>query len=237
MSIAAHIQGANLGGRVTLFRLDLSMFSLEDVFLAPGTDEEPASAISFGGQVYAPHPVQAEGFETTTDGPLPRPTFTVSNLDNSFTAIVEENDDLQGALLHRIRTFSRYLDGHEEPDGNVHLPIETYQLARKTKHNRDVISWECTATMDQEGVRLPGRQIVRDYCDHTYRRWTGAAFDYTNVTCPYVDLATYDEDGNACPPADDRCSKLIGTGCRVRFGQNAVLPTRAFPGVARLKLR
>lgn len=234
MTIASHIQGANLGNRVTLFRLDLSMFSIADVFLVSGTSG--SSAVSYGGQVYAPHPIEAEGFEQTTDGPLPRPTFAVANLNNSFTALVEQNDDLQGAKLHRIRTYGRYLDGGVEPDGNVHLPTEIYQLSLKTRHDQEIISWDCCATMDQEGFMLPARQIIRDYCDHTYRRWTGAAFDYANVTCPYTGGAYYDENDVATTAAGDRCSKRL-TGCKLRFGATAVLPTRAFPGVARLKLR
>lgn len=234
MTIAAHIQGANLGRKVTLFELDLTMFGLDVIRLAPGTDG--ATSVSFGGETYAPHPIQAEGFETTTDGPLPRPTFAVSNLLNSFTALVEEHDDLQGARLRRIRTYDRYLDSGAEPDGSVHLPIDVYQLSLKTRHDQEIISWECTATMDQEGVTLPGRQIIRDYCDHIYRRPTGAGFDYTNVTCPYAGAAYFDEDDKPTDAAGDRCSKRL-TGCRLRFGQDAVLPTRAFPGVARLKLR
>ena len=234
MTLASHIQGFSLGARVTLYQLDLTAFNLNVLYLAPGTSG--STAVSFGGQMYSPHPIEAEGFEMATDGPLPRPTFTVSNLDNSFTALVEANDDLQGAVLRRIRTFDRYLDGGAEPDGGVYLPIDVFQLSKKTKHTPDIISWECAALMDQEGVKLPARQIIRDYCDHVYRQWDGAAFDYTHVTCPYAGTDYFDENDQPTTAAGDRCSKRLG-GCRLRFGADAVLPTRAFPGVARLKLR
>lgn len=236
MTIAAHIQGANLGARVTLYKLDLTMFDLAPVYLAPGT--EGSSIVSFGGQDYAPHPIRAEGFELVTNGPLPRPSFEVANLDNSFTAIVEQNDDLQGAILKRIRTYERYLDSGAEPDGDSHLPIDVYQLSLKTKHTPSIIGWTCSALMDQEGVQLPGRQIIRDYCDHVYRRRNDAdtGFDYTNVTCPYAGASYFDEDDLPVAASLDRCSKRL-TGCRLRFGDNAVLPTRAFPGVARLRGR
>lgn len=241
MTLAAHIQGADLGARVTLYELDLTMFDQGVIRLAPGTTGSTAVGFGYNGDepiVYAPHPIRAEGFELTTNGPLPRPSFEVANLDNSFTALVEQNDDLQGGILRRIRTYSRYLNDGEEPDSNVHLPIDVYQLSLKTKHTTETIGWDCSALMDQEGVQLPGRQIIRDYCDHVYRRWdpNAGAFDYAYVTCPYAGNAYYDENDQPVAAALDRCSKRL-TGCRLRFGENGVLPTRAFPGVARLKVR
>lgn len=234
MTIASHIQGADLGPRVTLYQLDMTMFGEGIVYLAPGT--AGAGVVSYGGQDYAPHPIEAEGFELASNGPLPRPSIAVSNVDNSFTALVEQHDDLQGAVLTRIRTYGRYLDDGAEPDGDVHLPLDVYQLSLKTKHTPDIIAWDCCALMDQEGVLLPGRSITRDYCDHIYRRWTGAAFDYTNVTCPYTGVDYFDENDLPVAAALDRCSKRL-SGCRLRFGETAVLPTRAFPGVARVRAR
>jgi lambda family phage minor tail protein L len=237
MTLTGHIQGSDLGARVTLYELDLTMFGLGLIRLAPHTDDEPVrAAIGFGGEQYAPHPITADGFELTSAGTLPRPSITVANLDNSFTALVEQNDDLHGGILTRIRTYSRYLDNGPEPDGDTHLPLDIYLLSQKTEHTQEQISWACAALMDQEGVELPGRPIVRDYCDHDVRRWNGVAFDYTNVTCPYVGDPK-DVNGLPCAPADEVFSKRLTTCCIARFGANAVLPTRAFPGVARVRNR
>jgi lambda family phage minor tail protein L len=237
VTIRSHVQGFALGARVYLYELDLTEFGLGIVRITPSSDEG-TSAISFGTEIYAPHPVKAEGFELNGSGSLPRPTFTVSNLDNSFTALVEQNDDLHGGILRRIRTYDRYLDTGAEPDGNSHLPIDVYQLSQKTTHTRDEIAWSCSALMDQEGVELPGRTVARDYCGHDTRRWNAATgdFDYTNVTCPYVG-PPLDADGNPCAPSEESFSKRLGTCCMARFGRNAVLPTRAFPGIARLRSR
>lgn len=230
-----HIQKFDLGPRVFLYQVDLTMFGLGTLYLAPGTTG--SSAVGFGGQPYAPHPIRADGFELTTIGTLPRPTISFANLDNSFTALVEQNDDLQGGIVTRLRTYGRYLDNGAEPDGNKFLPPDIYLLSQKTKHNQSEIAWTLGAAMDQEGVELPGRPIVRDWCGHDYRRWNGTAFDYTNVTCPYTGTSYFDENGDATTAAFDRCSKRLGTGCMKRFGTTGVLPTRAFPGVARLQAR
>lgn len=234
MTIRSHVQRPDLGRRVTLYEIDLTMFGLGYLYLAPGTDG--GSAVSFGGQVYSPHPIKATGFEITTTGSLPRPQIVIANLDNSFTALVEGHDDLQGGIVTRIRTYGRFLDGGAEPDGNAHMPPDVYRLARKTKHTRQEIQWDMTALIDQEGQSLPGRKVVRDYCDQTYRVWDGAAFDYTNVTCPYAGTSYFDlNDDPTVDPAEDVCSKRLGA-CKLRFGATAVLPTRAFPGVARIRI-
>lgn len=236
MTIRQHIQGFNLGEPVVLYEFDLQEFGLGLFRLAPAP--HGGQVISFGGQPYAPHPIDSEGWELTSAGSLPRPTVTVANLDNSVTALIEQNDDLHGAIVTRIRTYARYLDGGAEPDGNAHLPLDVYQLSLKVEHTQEQISWQLAALMDQEGVELPGRPIVRDYCDHGVRRWNAAtaAFDYTLATCPYVG-APKDENGQPCAPAAEVFSKRLVTCCQARFGANAVLPTRAFPGVARLRTR
>jgi lambda family phage minor tail protein L len=243
LTIRSHVQGFDLGARITLFELDLTVFDLGIVRITPTTNDG-GSAISFGidplGEeiIYAPHPITAEGFELNGSGTLPRPTFTISNLDNSFTSLVEQNDDLHGGILRRIRTYSRYLNSGDEPDGNSHMPIDVYVLSQKTAHTREEISWNCAALMDQEGVQLPARPIVRDYCGHETRRWdmVRGEFDYSNVTCPYTG-SPRDANGAPCSPEAEVFSKRLSTCCQARFGTTAVLPTRAFPGVARLRSR
>lgn len=234
VAIRSHVQAFALGAKVTLYKLDLTAFGLGIIRLVAGV--KGSTIISFGGNAYSPHPLKTEGWELSANNSLPRPTFTVANVDNAFTALVEQGDDLHGAILSRIRTYERYLDGGVEPDGNATLPIDVYQLVQKTEHTQDQISWVCAALMDQEDVVLPGRIITRDYCTHDVRRWTGSAFDYTNATCPYTGAAK-DINGVACASADEVFSKRLSTCCKARFGATAVLPTRAFPGVARLRLR
>lgn len=234
MTIKTHVQRPGLGAEITLFEIDLSIFGQGVLRLTPSADN--GSMVSFGGQPYAPLPIEAEGFEITTDGPLPRPKITIANLDGAFTALVEQHDDLQGGTVKRIITYDRYLDGGEAPDGSAHKPLDLFLISRKVADDGEIISWELCALMDQEGVELPARKIVRDYCDHEYRRWTGAGFDYSNATCPYVgENGSFDENDDACANALDRCSKRL-SGCIARFGAANPLPTRAFPGVARVRV-
>lgn len=237
VGIRQHIQGFDLGDEITLYQIDLTEFDLGIVRLVPATKDNNI-AISFGGEVYSPHPIKAEGFEITTIGALPRPRISIANLDNSFTALVEQNDDLHGGILTRIRTYGRYLDGGPDEDGDAILPPDVFVLSQKTEHTTERISWQCAAQMDQEGAELPARTIVRDYCDHQTRRWDPllAAYVYTNVTCPYVG-APKDENGLACAAADEVFSKRLKTCCMARFGETAVLPGRFFPGASRIRVK
>ena len=98
MSLKEHIQGGSLGAEIILYKIDLSMFNEADLFLTNGTDSD-GTPISFGGQVYSPLPIVADGFKMKTSGPLPRPKIKISNISNAFTAIVSNNDDLLGAIM------------------------------------------------------------------------------------------------------------------------------------------
>ncbi len=233
MSIRSHIQSTRLGARVTLYRIDLSGFGLQDFFLTGGPDG--GHKVSFGGQEYDPWPVRADGFEITT-GKLPTPTLTLANVDGILDPIVEQNNDLVGARVTRLRTYSRYLDDGEEPNGDAYLVPDVYEITALEGHDHESVSWRLGALIDQEGVTLPGRQCVRDYCDHVVRVWNGAAFEYGEATCPYVGQPM-DENGEPCAPADEVFSKRLVTCCQARFGATAVLPFRGFPGVARIKGR
>ena len=79
---------------------------------------------------------------------------------------------------------------------------------------------------------------MRDYCSFIYRRWnadTGAWDVDMYDPCPYAAAAMFDRKGKAVTdPAEDVCGKRI-RDCKLRFGENGRLPTRAFPGVGRVR--
>jgi lambda family phage minor tail protein L len=235
--IQEHIQKSNLGALVTLFQLDLTGFGDMVYYLYAGDQDAVSQNILFGGHSYLPLPLQTSGWETTGEGTLPRPTVTIANINSLWTALVTANKDLLGAPLTRIRTFDKFLDGGSNPDPTATLPIDQYILTRKTKHNRTQITWELSASMDQAGTMLPGRVMVRDYCDQIYRRFvSGTTFDYTQATCPYAGTTYLDAQGNSVAASKDQCGKHLAD-CKARFGVDAVLPFRGFPGAARLKIR
>jgi lambda family phage minor tail protein L len=238
--ISEHIQKASLGAEVELYQLDLSLFNEGTLYWVAGDEGALTQSVSFDGQEYTPFPITAEGFEQQLKGPLARPTVTVANASGILTPFVVAHGYLVGATFRRIRTFAKFLDDGADPDGDAILRQDEYTLRRLLKHrSRQFLKWELAASIDATNAVLPARQIVRDFCDHSYRYWdaTAGAFNYDTATCPFAEAAiAFDATDTATSPQNDVCGKRLGS-CKLRFGANAELPFRGFPGVARIRVR
>jgi len=234
--LTEHVQKSDLGKKVEFYQLDLTVFGDQIIYWVAG--DEGDSNILFQGFTYKPFPMRAEGFDMKSDGPLPKPTLTVSNASAIFTPLVNSYNGLRGATFRRLRTFERFLDTGIDPDATAVLPIDEYFITKKTKHTKTLIAWEMSSVLDVGEMQLPARQIIREYCDQSYRVWNGSRFDYSKATCPYTDEAALfnDKDQPVGDPANDRCGKRLGS-CRLRFGQSNPLPFRGFPGVSRIRVR
>jgi lambda family phage minor tail protein L len=217
---------------VILYQLDAT--ALGDTVYRFTSSAHHDGPVVFGGATYAPVPVESQGWEWNGQGPLPRPTITLANVNKLFGAAAIAFDDLRGATLTRIRTFRRFLDNGDDPDGDAFLPLDIYRIERKTSQNKIALTWELASVFDQEGVLLPRRQVLQTACTHRYRVWNGTAFDYTRATCPYAGAALFRRNGQpTTDPALDMCGKRL-SNCQQRFGSQP-LPTRAFPGVNRVR--
>ena len=220
------------GDLVELFELDLT--DLGGGFLRFTSSAYTDQSILFDGLLYAPLPVEASGFQWDGTGPLPTPTLRISNVLNVVSSVIQEFSDVVGARFTRIRTFRQFLDLGSDPDPLARFPDDIYVVERKTNQNKVFVEWELSAKMDQEGKILPGRQCLKDSCTHRYRQWDGiSAFDYSKATCPYVGVPSFDRTGSPVADPEDQCGKKL-TDCRLRFGIHGILPTRAFPGMARI---
>lgn len=188
--------------------------------------------VSFGGVSYIPLPVESEGWEQTGEGKLPRPLIRVSNVTGVLQALTVANNDLVGWILQRRRTFYQYLDGGSSPDSTAQFPVDEYIIDRKTKQNAFIIEWELVAALDIENIYIPRKQALST-CTHRYRHYTGSAFNYTDVTCPYTG-STYFTDAGATTndPAEDNCGRHL-RDCKLRFGTTAILPYEGFPNIKR----
>lgn len=192
-----------------------------------GTNNLQAPVI-WQGQTYMALPVEAEGFDLTTQGALPRPKLRVANLNGVFSAEVMLYDDLVGAKLTRKRTFAKYLDAANFPGGNadanptVHYEDDLWYINQKVSENRYLIEFELASAFDLAGVQLPYRQVNQNSCPWTYR----------GAECGYNGSAYFDNKDQAeTDPAKDVCGKALSS-CKARFGNN-VLPFGGFPGARR----
>ena len=229
-----------MGARVTLYQLILTELGEANLYFTKG--HSGMQAVVFDGITYAPWGITADGFKTTGIGRLPTPTLMVSDKNNLLTPLILNNNDLLGALIKRIRTFDKFLDGRPDADPQAVLPIDTYIISRKIYHDtaEKVVQWQLKTLTDQEGSRLPADQMVRDYCSLTYRRFNSETgmleLDTSTNACPYDGPNHFDEQDVPTNAQGDRCGKRLGS-CQLRFGETEELYFKGEPALARLKVR
>ena len=196
-----------------------------------GSNADVTGNITWNGNDYARLPVQAEGFEYTNTGTLPRPTLSVANLNRAVTAILlgvnltTPGNDLTGAKVKRIRTLKKFLDGESAADPYATFPVEEWFIDRKATESRDVVSFELASKFDLSNKELPNRQVVANICQWQYR---SAECSYTGSN--YFDI----QDLPADTLAQDVCAKRLSS-CKKRFGENGELPFGSFPGAGLIR--
>lgn len=235
--LIAEAQKFNPDAVVILFDLDLTDLGGGIFRFTPEIENPDAPVIEWRGHEYLPMPAFAEGFEMSSSGQFARPKLSVANVMGTLKAEMLQYNNLIGATLTRWRTFAKHLDDGIDPDPDIYFPPDIYKIDRKASETPMIVEFELATIIDQQGVMLPRRQVLRNTCTHTYRVFDEEedVFDYTGASCPYAGGDMYDDNGDITfTPSQDVCSKLLDTGCKKRF-PNEALPTRAFPGVGRFR--
>jgi lambda family phage minor tail protein L len=233
-NILTTAQRLDPGAIVSLFQLDTRKVGGQILYFVQGNELE--EEVKFGGRAYTPIDCEFEGLEVTGVGDLPQPTIRLSNTDGIAQTAINTFGDLLGCMVTRIRTFARHLDGHSDADEDAYFGPDMFEIERKVSENPVFIEWELSASIDQEGKQLPGRQLLRNTCLARYREWTDGAWDYSmsdDGMCPYTGSNYFDENDQAvASPTNDVPSRTI-TCCEKRFGKKNPLYTWAFPGIGR----
>jgi lambda family phage minor tail protein L len=229
-TIESAVQEFSPGNLVELYVVDLTV--LGGGVTRWANSAHTSTAITFDGDIYTPIAIEAEGFEWNGRGAIPTPTIRLFPSDGIKAAMLAYGD-LIGGKITRIKTFSRFLDGEPDANPEERFPDEIYFFEQKTQFNKNVVEWSLSSVLDQEGVMIPKVPFLKDICQLKYRRYNGASFDYVasiDGGCPYNGASYYDVDGNAVTIGLDKCGKRLSE-CKRRFGDYAVLPFMAFPGI------
>jgi lambda family phage minor tail protein L len=208
------------GAVIELFELELNALQhgVTDTYrFHAGTSLNSNGVLIWNAEEYLRFPIEAEGFEYSGNGQLPRPKLRASNIMGTITALLLSlPDGLEGAKLTRIRTLARYIDGgnfpggtnpYGTPDPTAEFPREIYYVDRKTVETRDVVEFELAASFDLTGVRAPKRQCIANICQWVYK----------SAECGYT---------GGLPT----CDKTLDA-CKAHFGATAELPFGSFPGI------
>jgi lambda family phage minor tail protein L len=245
----SELQKVNPSAIIELFVLELNVaqHGVSTVYrFHAGTNAIDNGDVYWDGNAYTPMPIEADGFEYTGSGQIPRPKIRISNLLGTITTLLQTLAyGLEGAKVTRIRTMARYLDDlnwgggdyvdpgyvdadyvlsgtnpYGTPDPTAEFPREIYYVDQKTAENRDVIEYELAAAFDLQGTRVPKRQTIQNVCQWKYRSYnsTTSSFEYTQVDCPYTGGIYYKADDTVTTdPALDQCGKRLSS-CQKRFG-------------------
>ncbi len=211
----AEIQTLDPGAILDLFVLDLTPLGGTIHYFHAGTNQLGTSVV-WQGNTYQPWPVQVQGFAWDGQGPLPRPTVSVANVDGSIGALVRSYQDLVGAAVTLKKCLAKHLDAVNFPGGvnptadpTAHFDDELFEVEQKTAETAEFITFQLASAMDAQGIRLPRRLIQATVCG-----WTNA----DTAICAFV--AT--------------CDRRLAT-CKVNFGATNPLPFGGFPAANRVK--
>jgi len=220
MSIVADIQQLEPGALIELFEVDCTAIG-GDMLRFHGHLQ--SASIFWQGNEYKPWPIQATGFEHTSDAQQPSPTLSVANLNGTISALCVFLADMVGAKVRRRRTLTKYLDavnfpgGNPTADPNEEMAPELWYIEQKSSETNVQVDFMLSSALDFGGQQLPARQIA-GLC----------SFKYRGPECGYVGIAYFDKnDQPVSDPALDRCS-LKTSGCECRFGVNNPLPWGGF---------
>jgi len=214
---------------IELFQLELiaAIHGTSDIYyFHAGANANVNGNIVWNGNQYIRLPIQAEGFDYSSGGSLPRPTLSVANLGGEISALllqanaITPGNDLGGAKVTRIRTLKKFLDGEATADVHAKFPDEIWYVDRKSAETRDVVQWELASKFDMAGMMLPKRQIIANICQWEYR----------STECSYTGSNYFNERNEVVGTlAQDKCGKRLSS-CKLRFGETAELPFGSFPG-------
>lgn len=239
MAIEAASQQMAPDPLVDLYILDASAFG-GGILRWCDTQEADGGVVKYNGSEYPVLPFECEGFAWDKDTP-PRPKITASlssdtDLMERIMALAITYKGGQGALIYRIRTLARYLDGHEDAGHSIEFPRDMYIVDRIVALTKSSIQWELISPLELPNCELPSRQALRDYCPWIYRHWDADTGQFIYVSsgtqgCPYTGTNYYDKAGNSVAAAQDVCGHRL-SDCVLRYGADA-LPYGGFPGLTR----
>ncbi|PHI29683.1 phage minor tail protein L [Budvicia aquatica] len=212
---------------LSLYELDLTHIG-GDLFRFHDGVNELKQSIIWQGKAYQPYPIQAKGFEASGQGTSNRPTLTVANITGLVTGLMQDFDELVGAIITRHQMYMQYLDDENFVEGNPQADptqelVSRYVIERMGSLTADFATFELALPCESDGALLPARTIIADTCSWLYR----------SAECGYTGPAVADEFDNPTKESDcDKCGRRL-VSCKLRFGRSNPLPFGGFPSVSK----
>lgn len=192
-AVHADLQAIYPSSIIEMFELELNQLqhdSTEVLRFHAGTNLNLNTELMWQGNLYRPLPIEAEGFEYSGSGQLPRPRIRVSNLYLIIsTALAELPYGLEGAKLTRIRTLARYLDTENFPadafilqeDGGIFLTEDSFKISTEDGQNNPLGTPDPLAEFPREVYYVDRKSLEnRDIVEFEL----ASVFDLQNMRIP-----------------------------------------------------
>ena len=164
---------------ITLYDLEYDASTPEFAHFFNGVDDtlnEIKFRDSAGTEItYIALPLEAQGFDISSDGAYSRPEITVANIENVFSQSIGGLDfqSLIGKRITKRTTLRKYLVGESNDSGAGNPPIEfpsvVYIIDRLKSKNIISATFELAAPFDLAGIRLPRRTVIGGACSWEYK--------------------------------------------------------------------
>lgn len=252
-SLTSELQAINPGAIIELFQLELNaaQHGFDQTYYFHAGLNELLAQVIWNGQAYQALPIEADGFEYSGNGQLPRPKLRAANVLGTITTILSLlPEGLEGAKVTRIRTLQRFLDAENFPaagallleDGSYFLyEDETRIYLEGTNATADpyaewpreiyYVDRKSAETRDvvefelASAFDLAGVRAPKRQCV-TRCQWV-----YRSAECSYTGTNYFKVNNESTPNAsEDVCGKQVDS-CKARFGEKAELPYGGYPGI------
>ena len=252
-SLTNALQSIAPGAIIELFQLELNaaQHGFDQTYYFHAGLSELLTDIIWNGQAYQPLPIEADGFEYSGNGQLPRPKLRAANVLGTITTILSLlPEGLEGAKLTRIRTLKRFLDEENFASTDVLLLEDGSYLLYEDSTRIFLEATNATADPYAEWPReiyfvdrksaetrdvvefelasafdLAGVRAPKRQCV-TRCQWI-----YRSAECTYTGTNYFTVNNVSTPNAnEDVCGKQVDS-CKARFGQSAQLPYGGYPGI------
>lgn len=231
--VREEIQKLEPSAIIELFELvfTLEVNGVDATFRYHAGTNEIHGDIVWNANTFSAVPCEVDGFEKTTKGTLPRPTFRIANANSVISSLIILYNPLQ-ARMQRIRTCKKFLDGAnftsgtnaQADPGAVFEQNDYWYIDRISTENAQVVEFELTSKLNLMNLALPRRQVL-EHCPWKYK----------GVECGYRgQQGSFDIHDVPTNTASDKCGHRYSS-CVIRFPGRADLPFGGFPG-ARLQM-
>lgn len=150
----------------------------------------------FQGKEYIFIPCEFSSYETNSDGRQSRPKLQIGNINNYFSKIMQDRNDLIGKNCNRKKILARDLDARNFENGinpygisnfNTYIAFDKFIINAKVAENLNLVELELVTKIDIQTLSVPARKITNDTCSWNYRCYGcnyGNNKNYSGPTLP-----------------------------------------------------